>query len=58
MFGATLLITMPIAPSAEWAQRNMTLRSKRGSPIPGIAIKQLAIEKRAWVSGHFPHQSH
>lgn len=29
----------PIDPSAEWAQTRITLRSKRGSAIPGIAIR-------------------
>src|SRR3546814_15694674 len=36
---ASLLTTRPIAPCAEWAHRKITVRSKRGSPMVGIATR-------------------
>ena len=41
--GAGLFTISPIAPSSECAHMKMTLRSNRGSPMPGIAIRSLAV---------------
>ncbi len=45
---ATLLTTRPIAPSGLWAHRKITVRAKRGSRMPGIAISSLP--ERLWSS--------
>ena len=43
MPGSGRLTTIPIAPSAEWAQRHTTEWSKRGSCRPGMAISRCPV---------------